>query len=399
MHIQDPIHGYIELDELEQRLIGQRAFQRLRRIRQLGFSNLIYPSTTHTRFEHSLGATYLAGQFADSLGLDDERRRSLRCAALLHDLGHGPFSHTSEAVMARHGKSHEDFSAEKIRQDGTAALLESYGVDPEQVIDLIKGRSELGQVVAGDIDVDRMDYLMRDSYYSGVAHGAIDDATIIRAAEFHEGGLVFRDKFRQALEGLLTARYLMIPTVYHHPSVVRAEKMMERAIDELVEDGLLSVDALAGMDDIDLKYRLRHTDNERAWYLNDCLDAREVFKTALRWDEDDITRQGLEEIARNIGDERDIEEGIAEAAGLDPKHVLVNPPSIPEEKEIDIDILRRGERTSLDAVSRLTKAVRSAEWEKTALEVYCSRDAVEAVRSAAKEEFSDRRSPLSRFLE
>ncbi|MDY6770928.1 MAG: HD domain-containing protein [Candidatus Nanohaloarchaea archaeon] len=397
MFIQDPIHGYIQLNDLETDIISSEAYQRLRRIKQLGCSHLVYPSTSHTRFEHSLGTAYLAGRFADYLDLDDDDRNHLRTAALLHDTGHGPFSHVSERVMENYGKSHEDFSADVIRGP-LSDTLEQHGVDPDRVVDLVNGRTELGSVIAGDIDVDRMDYLMRDSHYSGVAHGTIDDETIMRAATLHNGSLVFHAKFRQALEGLLTARYLMIPTVYTHDSVTRAEKMMERGIDEMVVDGSIDVDELATMDDIDLKYRLRHTDNERARSLNSRLDNRNIFKTALRWDVDDLSRDGMREIARNMDDEREIEEEIADEAGMPVEEVLVNSPHIPAKQDVDVSLLDGDETTSLDEVSRLTQAVHSTEWEQVALEVYCPPRRKEAVSEAAKAVLKQYKSLLQKFF-
>ncbi|PSG99991.1 MAG: phosphodiesterase, partial [Nanohaloarchaea archaeon SW_4_43_9] len=114
MEVQDAVHGYIKLSEEEKRIVDSPAFQRLRRIRQLGFTSLIYPSATHTRFQHSLGVTHLTGKFADSLNLKDEKRKELRLAALFHDTGHGPFSHVSEMMSKQYGVSHEDFSCEVI---------------------------------------------------------------------------------------------------------------------------------------------------------------------------------------------------------------------------------------------------------------------------------------------
>jgi len=398
MFIQDPIHGYIRLDDMEEDLLNLRDFQRLRRIRQLGFTSLIYPSTTHTRFEHSLGATYLAGRFADNLELSEDDRKHLRAAALLHDIGHGPYSHTSEMVLKKHGISHEDFSAEKIQSSAMRSVLQDHDVDPDRVVKMINGKTELGQIIAGDIDVDRMDYLMRDAHYSGVAHGTIDDETIMRGAEMHDGKLVFHSKFKAALEGLLTARYLMVPTVYRHSGVERAEKMMERAIQELVESGEIELDDLRDMDDIDLKYRLRHTDNDRAHYLNDRLDRRDIFKSALTWDETDLPREGLKELAKNIDDEKEIEQKIADEAGVPVKKVLLDKPSIPGPREITVDVMRNGEIVALDDSSLVTDATYSSEWELVKLNLCCPSEDRDAVHDAGKKVLKDYKDILASFL-
>ncbi|MDY6777591.1 MAG: HD domain-containing protein, partial [Candidatus Nanohaloarchaea archaeon] len=355
MFIQDAVHGYIRLDQCEQELLNAEAMQRLRRI---------YPSANHTRFEHCLGVCYLAGQFADYLDLSHRERQQLRVAGLLHDIGHGPYSHTSEMVMQKHGMSHEDFSERTITETEIASILERHDLDPDRIASMIHGETELGQIIAGDIDVDRMDYLMRDAKYTGVAHGTIDDETIMRAAELRDGDLVFREKFIPAMEGLLTARHLMIPTVYTHGGVQRAEKMMKTAINALVEEDKLAVEELGRMDDIDMKAQLRRTDVERASYLNGLLDARDIFKTALHRDESDIGREGLRTLASQIEDEETVEEKIADAAGLPLKEVVVSRPSIPRRRESAVEVLADGKQVPLNEVSKLTRAVHGSEWEQ-----------------------------------
>ncbi len=387
MLIQDPIHGYIQLDGLEMSILDTEEFQRLRRIKQLGFSNLVYPSATHTRFEHSLGSTYLAGKFAEYLDIDDSSRKHLRAASMLHDIGHGPFSHTSEEIFLEKGMSHEDFSKKKIRRESVSEVLEEHGVNPEKVISLIEGEGELGQIIAGDIDIDRMDYLMRDAHYSGVAHGVIDDETIMRAATFREGKLVFKEKFKPALEGLLTARYLMTPTVYMHRAVMRAEKMMERAIEELMESEDLGVEKIAYMDDIDLKYRLRNTENDRARFLNECLDNRRVFKPAFELDNTVLSREELRNVIEEVGTERDIEESIAEGAGVDVKNLVVDVPPIPKKSVVKVDVLRDNEIVGLSDISNICSSISKSVWENTSLSVYCKRDMVETVEESARDFF------------
>ena len=384
MYIQDAVHGYITLNDLEEDLLGQTDFQRLRRIKQLGFSSLIYPSTNHTRFEHSLGALYLAGRFADYLELEDEDRKRLRAAAMLHDVGHGPYSHTSEAILGQHGYAHEDFSKEKIT--GTfAPVLEDYGLDPDTIAGMIGGDGELGQIIAGDVDVDRMDYLMRDAHYSGVAHGAIDDETIMRAARIHDGQLVFDQKFQKAIEGLLTARYLMIPTVYLHKGVVKAETMMQRALEALIDVGDLDVEEIPEIDDYEIKTRLRQTDHERARYLNQRLDDRQLFRTALKLDVQAIGREALQQLARNIDDVHALEQEIAEEAGVDVEELAVDLPTIPKDRSIGVRLIdETDEIIPLDQVSSVTKSVYSAQWQQVAFTVYSDGDCQETVEEAAR---------------
>ncbi|MDY6789582.1 MAG: HD domain-containing protein [Candidatus Nanohaloarchaea archaeon] len=398
MFIQDSVHGYIELKDLEEDLISTEEFQRLRRVRQLGFTSLVYPSTTHTRFEHSLGAMYLIKRFSKHLGVSGDDRKHLRAAALLHDLGHGPHSHTSEEVMDSHGYSHEEFSCKKVKNSQVREVLERHGLDPEKVVELIKGKTEFGQIVAGDIDVDRMDYLMRDSYYSGVAHGTIDEDTIIRASKLREEEVVFRSKFKQSIEGLLTARHFMIPTLYEHNAVVRAEKMMERAIETLVGSGEISVEDLAEMDDVDMRSTLRNTGNERASYLNKKLDSRDIFKTALSWDKSRIGKEGLKQLSSNIGSETDLERKIAEEAGVEEKDVLVDSPHIPRKKDIKIKMLKNGDIVKLGEISPLTRAIHESKWEQVAVEVYSPEEKLSEVEEAAKSVLREQKDILKNFL-
>ena len=210
-YIRDSIHGYIELSDEELSIIDSSEMQRLRRIKQLGLSHLVYPSANHTRFEHSLGVMHLAGELADSLDLDQKETKTLRIAGLLHDSGHGPFSHASEVVAERRGISHEEISCEVVEK-----LENNFSVDAEKVKRTIKGENKIGKVLAGDIDADRMDYLVRDAYNSGTEYGNIEYETIIRLAKMYEEEVCFERKAVQSLESLFTSRFHMIKSLYSH---------------------------------------------------------------------------------------------------------------------------------------------------------------------------------------
>ncbi len=390
MFLQDPIHGYIELEGFELDILDTKHFQRLRRVKQLGFTNLVYPSATHTRFEHSIGAKNLAEKFAKYLEVSEQESKELRAASMLHDIGHGPFSHTSEKVFAKKDFSHEDFSVEKIRGETVSDALNKNGISPDKVVSLIRGEGELGQIIAGDIDVDRMDYLMRDAHYSGVAHGVIDAETIMRAAKFKEGKLVFGHKFKQALEGLLTARYLMTPTVYMHEGVIRAEKMMERAIEELISYEELNVRDLSDMDDVDLKARLRSTGSERANYLNSLLDTRDVFKTCYRLDAEEVGREKILEVIDELGEENKVEKELSEALGVSEKKLLVDKPFKPKKKKIGIWLEKKGGLVSLEEESKVCRAINESHWENVALQVYCPRNSSKEFEKPVKNFFENK---------
>jgi HD superfamily phosphohydrolase len=225
-------------------LVGTEAFQRLWGIRQTGFAHLVFPGANHTRLEHSLGTYSVAGRVAERLGLDRADSNLVRTAALLHDLGHGPFSHTFDGPMEEVlGHGHEARSRAVIvgrAGDGAVpALLERAGLVPKQVADLVdppartRHPSILREILHGALDADRIDYLQRDAHYTGVAHGAIDAARLLDTMHAMKGRLVFAEKGRSAVEGFLVGRALMYSTVYYHKTVRAAEMMAQAALERL----------------------------------------------------------------------------------------------------------------------------------------------------------------------
>ena len=209
--IRDSLNGNLQLNEFEVKLIDTPQIQRLRRIKQLGFTYLVYPGANHTRFEHSIGTMYFASRLAYSLNLSADEREMLRVSSILHDAGHGPFSHVSESVLE---KSHEELTSKLIMQSELSEIL-SEKFDPNDIIKLISGEGKLGPIISGDLDVDRMDYLLRDSYYTGVAYGVIDVERLIHNMKL-EDHLILKAKGVQAAESMLLARYFMYPSVYQH---------------------------------------------------------------------------------------------------------------------------------------------------------------------------------------
>jgi HD superfamily phosphohydrolase len=240
--IFDPIHGTVVLEGTILELVGTAPFQRLWGIRQTGFAHLVFPGANHTRLEHSLGTSSVAGRVAERLGLSSGDTDLVRTAALLHDLGHGPFSHTFDGPMQEVlGYGHEERSRALIvgtSGDGAiSGLLDRAGLSPARVADLVdpRGRpprnSVLRQILHGAVDADRIDYLQRDAHYTGVAHGAIDAARLLDTMHVHRGRLVFADKGRSAVEGFLVGRALMYSSVYYHKTVRAAEMMAQAALE------------------------------------------------------------------------------------------------------------------------------------------------------------------------
>lgn len=376
MDIQDSIHGYIQLNEEEKEIVDSPALQRLRRVSQLGLTPLVYPSATHTRFQHSLGVMHLAGKFAESLDLDEERRKELRIAALLHDSGHGPFSHASELMSENHGVSHEDFSCEVIDR-----LEDTYSVSKYRLHKIIRGKLEIGQIVAGDIDADRMDYLIRDAHTTGVEHGEVDVDTIIRNAEIDSRRLVYSEKAVPALEALLTSRFHMTKTVYSHHTAVIAEKMLHHAFEDLLLQGR-GLEEIMRMDDYEAHNALLGA-NGVAGELYRRIKDRRLFKRSLIWDGDTVSRQNLQELEQ-VSNPREIEAKIAKEAEIPEHEVILDLPSTPGIKDMDIRIKKNGKVKNMSEISPMPEALTEAEWQTASLNVYSPEQKTEKVKSVAK---------------
>ena len=358
--IRDSVHGYIKTSDEEMNVIDSEQMQRLRRIKQIGLSSLVYPSATHTRFQHSLGVMHEAGRFAESLGVDEQRKKELRMAGLLHDSGHGPFSHASEVVSEERGLSHEEISCRKVDE-----LEDKFSADTERVKKIIRGELEIGQVVAGDIDADRMDYLQRDAHSAGIEHGQIDSATIIRFAEIDSRRVVFDYKAVQALESLLASRFHMIRSVYYHDTSRIAEKMLERTLQDYVERH--SLEEMMKLDDYTAHTRLLESEGE-ASKLYSRLSDRKLYKTALRWSVEEKSRQTMEKLEEI--QENELERKIAEKAEVDQDKVIVDKPWTPGIQDININVKRKGQVKNLAEYSPIPEALSKAEWRLVDLAIY-----------------------------
>ncbi|MFH0737126.1 MAG: HD domain-containing protein [Candidatus Micrarchaeota archaeon] len=246
MIIKDEIHGTLDFDELEGRIIDSAPFQRLRRIRQMSITNLVYPGANHTRFEHSLGTAHLASVIAERVGLDEDIVRKVKIYALLHDIGHTAFSHEGEDVLSRHIGDHESLGRERILSGEIADILsESY--KPREIADI--GSSPYGSIITSDIGSDRMDYLKRDALNTGVAYGIIDIDRLVHTMAMRDGELCVEKGGLEAAEYLLVARFMMFSAVYMHKTVRIATAMLYRAIEGAIEDGTVPAGRFAELDD------------------------------------------------------------------------------------------------------------------------------------------------------
>ena len=248
--VRDAVHGLVVLTKREWKVVDSPAFQRLRGIQQLAATHLVYPGARHSRFEHCVGACHLAGRLAERLELGPRERDRVRAAALVHDVGHGPFSHVSEFVfeeLTGEEHIHEKISAAVVRHH--EPIRSALDADSDWIAELLSGtghgakRSAARDIIAGPADIDKLDYLLRDSHYCGVEYGRYDIDKVIEAARlvrksdgpylaYHRDGVF-------AIEGMLLARYHMHRQVYGHKTRLATDKMLMRAMLLGVEEGLL----------------------------------------------------------------------------------------------------------------------------------------------------------------
>jgi uncharacterized protein len=233
--IADPIHKYIRFTELEKKIIDSKVFQRLRRIKQLAGAHLVYPAAQHSRFEHSLGTMHLAGLAGEhlfSIGvLDKESIQELRIAALLHDIGHGPFSHLfEEALKATRNKNHESIGEEIICKTELSDILSGFGYSPSVISEISFGNSKVkfkNEIISGSLSSDLMDYLPRDGFFTGVEYGKVDHNRIINSFRVtNNGSLALDISSFYSFESMIISRYEMFRAVYFHKTVRSAEVML-----------------------------------------------------------------------------------------------------------------------------------------------------------------------------
>ena len=252
--IRDSIHGNIRFNDIFLDLLKTPELQRLGSIKQLGLAHLVFPGAHHTRIEHSFGAFHMASQIAEAIDLNEEEKKTVKCAALLHDIGHGPFSHTLESILRSSlSVDHVDLTQKLINGEYSifqedekqfaqstktvADILQSNNIDTETITQMIKGTKNtkpyLTQVLNSVIDVDQLDYLLRDAYYTGVAYGMIDTQRFVQTVRIYENQLALNRKGVGVVENVLMARALMYSSVYYHKTVRIAELMLSRALEML----------------------------------------------------------------------------------------------------------------------------------------------------------------------
>ena len=250
LDIIDPIHDFIRVYNSELKIIDSPIFQRLRRIKQLSGAHLIYPGAQHTRFEHSLGVMHIASMASNSLKekgiLKSHDIRDIRLAALLHDIGHGPFSHLFEEVLEKRQKiSHEDIGKKIILKTEIGDSISKSGFDKRFICKLAFGDSKfqfMNELISGALSADIMDYLLRDGYFTGAEHAKIDHNRLTYSLDVFKDQLALDKSALVNFETMMISRYQMFKAVYFHKTVRAGEVMLLVAMDlERNELGLTSM--------------------------------------------------------------------------------------------------------------------------------------------------------------
>jgi HD superfamily phosphohydrolase len=358
--IRDPLWNNIRVDPLALRLIDTRAFQRLRYVRQLGLAYLVYPGASHSRFEHALGAYNLARHALAMLeergflqGLPADECLVVRCAALLHDIGHYPYSHALEEIGALH---HEEVARPLITTGEVADVLrEELGHDaPERIMALVRGRSDsaLQGLISGSLDLDKIEYLKRDAFMCGVNYGDIDvdrllnSLTVVDDPDGKGRAVGLYEKGLSALESLLFAKYPMYRNVYWHHAVRSATAMYKRLVDGALRAGSLSAETLAAYTDEGLLYELARRAPSP---LLSALRERRLYKRVFECPAAELPAGRGEWIADDRALVVAVEDQLAREVGLSAGEILLDYPVKTQMLGLDIPVLRRN-----GSVRRLT---------------------------------------------
>ena len=381
--IRDPIHGDIKLEGLFLELIETPEIQRLYNIKQLGFAHLVFPGAHHTRLEHSLGSYHMAYKAAESLNLSEEEKNLIACAAILHDIGHGPFSHTLESILRNtFNVDHVDLTEKLIlgkyeiydskekkimKASNVSDILDKHDIDKKEIVNIIRGKtykkSYFSQLLNSTIDVDQLDYLVRYSYYTCVAYGMIDVERFLQTLTVKEDNLAVKRKGVSVVENILMARALMYSSVYFHKTVRIAELMLSKTI-ELIEN--IEPFEYFKMTDAELINDLRMMDSFQ-YEIATRLKYRNLFKQAYTLSESDLDERQNEAIAKldDFKSRREKEIEFEELLGIPRGHIIIDIPenelhqAEPRIDKTDIKILDGNEIKPFDSYTPIGGALKS----------------------------------------
>ena len=336
--VRDPLWNNIRLEPQALAVLDTPAVQRLRYVRQLGHAFLVYPGATHTRFEHALGAYHLARRAVAELGQGDSPEGlAIRIAALLHDIGHYPFSHALEEAGLPH---HETLAARHLETGPLADALRRIGTPAEQLLQLIQGTSTspLAGLISGSIDVDKLDYLSRDATMCGVPYGVIDVDRLLTSLTLGADGLTLHPKGFAALESLLFAKYQMYRNVYWHHAVRSATAMFKRLVRGAIAAGRVDPHAIASATDDGLIHELMRDDTSG---LARRLRDRRLAKRALDLAATDLPADTPAWPSDDPDLVERVEDRLARELGLEPGELFLDFPAKAAMLALDVPLVKR----------------------------------------------------------
>ena len=339
--IKDPVHGYVYIDQQEKEIIDSYPVQRLRRLRQLAGSEYVYPGANHTRFEHSIGVMYLASRVTENSGISqyigEDEAKLVKIAGLLHDVGHGPFSHVFEHLLDKElGKTHEDLTTWLIENSELKEKLGKNGYRPSEVGRLAVGRLRkqrkafLDQIISSAVDVDKQDFIVRDTHHTGAEYGFIDIFRLIHALDVLDENLAVDLGALSALESLIIARIESFRSIYFH-RVGRAAQIMlamamEKANKELGLTRFKSPEEYMAMDDYTVWTMLKNCKKSNA-IIRD-LERRKLLKCAYErtfYEKDTM----ISSIFGRETHREQLETDIAKKARVETDEVIIDVPTVP----------------------------------------------------------------------
>jgi len=339
--IKDTVYGYIQVSYPIKEIIDSFPVQRLRRVRQLAGSEYVYVGATHCRFAHSLGVMHLAEQLimnlTKSVEINEDLVTTIKIAALLHDVGHGPFSHVFEALLLNYlDKTHEDMTTWIVANSEIAEKLEKLELDPEKMSLLAVGKLPLtdqrylNQIIASAVDVDSLDYIVRDSQFTGAEYGFVDIFRLIYTMDIFNHDIAVNMTALASLEAFLLARYESFKSIYFHKTSRAVQIMLEHAMDKAKDElGLLQYDNVEDYlkwDDYTTWAALRNSQNAKS--IIEDLERRKLIKVAYE-QSSQIKNEVFSSILTKNRVRKQIEEEIAEKAKVDPEFIWIDVPTLP----------------------------------------------------------------------
>jgi HD superfamily phosphohydrolase len=339
--IKDPVYGYVYVTEAEKEIIDSYPVQRLHRLRQLAGAEFVYPGANHTRFEHSIGVMYLAGCLSEnpnlSQHLSEDEGQTIRIAALLHDVGHGPFSHVFEHLLVKFlNKNHEDMTTWIIQKSELSDIINGLGYDPNVIGKLAvgslhkPGKAFIDQIIQSSVDVDKLDFVVRDTYHTGAEYGYVDVFRLIHMLDVLDENLAVDLGALSALESFMLARLESFKSIYFH-RVGRAAQIMiatamEQAKDELGLVDFQSPEEYLAFNDYTVWAMLKKCEKSRK--IMEDLERRKLLKCA--YDRTFHVREKTMTSILSVEEIRDqMRDKIASEAGVETQSVVIDVPTLP----------------------------------------------------------------------